>query len=266
MNRLNELSMNGTNGDNRNDFSFQSNLNSSLNYSSELDSDLSRRIDSHFINPSIDSYPWSTQFWNRFGYSSPLESQLNDCFDPKENDRFPKNEINFYSTETNVNSMVYESRNDLMLRQSAIGTQSMRESVRESMPESFESNGQLVEDIYIQPRMRRRLPTLMECVFCKNNNEEPDVYKSHILKDPESRIVCPILRAYDCPICHNGGGEKAHTVRYCPLNRAGIHVKLANILLNKNHNNTDNRYYALNYAKNYSKNDSKRNRRKNKSK
>jgi hypothetical protein len=257
MNRLNELSMNDTNGDNRNHFSFQSNPNSSLNYSSELDSDSNRRIDSHFMSPFIDSYPWSTQFWNRFSYSPPLESQLNDCFDPKENDWFPKNEINFYSTETNINSMAYEERNDLMLRQSPIGTQ--------SLPQPFESNGQLVEDIYIQPRMRRRLPTLIECVFCKNNNEEPDVYKSHILKDPESRIVCPILRAYDCPICHNGGGDNAHTVRYCPLNRAGIHVKLANILL-KSHNNADNHYCGLNYGKNYSKNEPKRNRRKNRSK
>ncbi len=263
INRLNELSING---DNRNDFSFQSNPNSSLNYSSELDSDLNRRIDSHLTSLFIDSYPWSTQFWNRFSYSPPLESQLNHCFDPKENDWFPKNEINFYSTETNVNSMAYEERNDLMLRQSPIGTQSMPQSMPQSMSQSFESNGQLVEDMYIQPRMRRRLPTLMECVFCKNNNEEPDVYKSHILKDPESRIVCPILRAYDCPICHNRGGDNAHTVRYCPLNRAGIHIKLANILLNKSHNNPHNHYFDLNSGKNYSKNESKRNRRKNRSK
>ncbi|CAG2107455.1 unnamed protein product [Medioppia subpectinata] len=79
---------------------------------------------------------------------------------------------------------------------------------------------------YVQPRIRRRQPTQTECVFCKNNNETPDVYKSHILKDPECRIVCPVLRAYDCPICHNGGGPYAHTVRYCPKNRAGIHLKL----------------------------------------
>jgi protein nanos 1 len=42
-------------------------------------------------------------------------------------------------------------------------------------------------------------------------------YKQHILKDSVGRIVCPILRAYTCPIC-NATGNTAHTIKYCPLN------------------------------------------------
>jgi protein nanos 1 len=57
----------------------------------------------------------------------------------------------------------------------------------------------------------------LECVFCKNNDEEEEVYKQHILKDLKGRIVCPILRKYTCPIC-NTKGDKAHTIKYCPLN------------------------------------------------
>ncbi|XP_054166347.1 phospholipase D A-like [Oppia nitens] len=91
-------------------------------------------------------------------------------------------------------------------------------------PQTIESS------VYIQPRIRRRLPTLTECVFCKNNNRSEEIYKSHILKDPEDKIVCPYLRAYDCPICHNGGGIYAHTVRYCPMNRAGIKLKIESFL------------------------------------
>ena len=30
------------------------------------------------------------------------------------------------------------------------------------------------------------------CEFCKNNNEEKTVYMSHVLKDLEGRVVCPV--------------------------------------------------------------------------
>ncbi|XP_053204745.1 GATA zinc finger domain-containing protein 15-like [Panonychus citri] len=72
---------------------------------------------------------------------------------------------------------------------------------------------------YVPPRVRRRNPTCTECVFCKNNGHPPAFYKSHILKCPEGNIICPVLRCYNCPICQNGGGAKAHTLRYCPWNK-----------------------------------------------
>ena len=30
------------------------------------------------------------------------------------------------------------------------------------------------------------------CEFCKNNNEDRSVYMSHVLKDLEGRVVCPV--------------------------------------------------------------------------
>jgi hypothetical protein len=39
------------------------------------------------------------------------------------------------------------------------------------------------------------------CVFCINNNEPSEVFNSHILKDGNGKILCPILRKYTCPIC-----------------------------------------------------------------
>ena len=30
------------------------------------------------------------------------------------------------------------------------------------------------------------------CEFCKNNNEDRSVYNSHVLKDMEGRVVCPV--------------------------------------------------------------------------
>ena len=30
------------------------------------------------------------------------------------------------------------------------------------------------------------------CEFCKNNNEQPEVFTSHVLKDMEGRVICPV--------------------------------------------------------------------------
>lgn len=90
------------------------------------------------------------------------------------------------------------------------------------------SGAESIASIAVSPPKRGKLSnglrfpkTQLECAFCKNNKETPEMYKSHVLKSPEGKISCPVLRQYDCPICHNGGGDYAHTVRYCPMNKAG---------------------------------------------
>ncbi|XP_069778827.1 nanos homolog 1 [Narcine bancroftii] len=64
----------------------------------------------------------------------------------------------------------------------------------------------------------RAKPEPRICVFCRNNGAPEDVYGSHVLKTPEGRVVCPILRAYTCPLCH-ASGDNAHTIKYCPLSK-----------------------------------------------
>jgi protein nanos 1 len=67
-------------------------------------------------------------------------------------------------------------------------------------------------------RSKKRTKRLIqECVFCKNNGEQETYYKQHVLKDSAGRVVCPVLRAYTCPIC-NAKGDDAHTIKYCPKN------------------------------------------------
>lgn len=44
----------------------------------------------------------------------------------------------------------------------------------------------------------------------QNNNEPESIYTSHVLKDPDNKVVCPALYVYVCPICNNTG----HQVRY----------------------------------------------------
>lgn len=68
-------------------------------------------------------------------------------------------------------------------------------------------------------RVKTRKPSCMQCAFCMSNGEAEHVYRSHVLKDPEGRVTCPVLYMYNCPICRNGGGPRAHTVKYCPKNR-----------------------------------------------
>lgn len=52
------------------------------------------------------------------------------------------------------------------------------------------------------------------CVFCKNNGSSPEIYYSHTVKDAKGRCLCPVLRKYECPICHLDGDD-AHTIKYC---------------------------------------------------
>lgn len=61
------------------------------------------------------------------------------------------------------------------------------------------------------------IPRLI-CSFCKKNGETRQLYSSHVLKDGNGTIVCPVLRRYVCPICNQAGGDNAHTKRFCPLN------------------------------------------------
>ena len=56
----------------------------------------------------------------------------------------------------------------------------------------------------------------MSCKFCKNNGECPEVFTKHRLHLGETTL-CPLLRHYVCRLCGKTG-DKAHTIRHCPLN------------------------------------------------
>ncbi|CAH0723023.1 unnamed protein product, partial [Brenthis ino] len=65
----------------------------------------------------------------------------------------------------------------------------------------------------------------MECRFCKNNGERPAYYRSHRLR-ARGRVACPVLRAYRCRRC-GARGDRAHTIKYCPLATADERMKSA---------------------------------------
>ncbi|KAG7510667.1 nanos-like 1-like [Solea senegalensis] len=73
----------------------------------------------------------------------------------------------------------------------------------------------------MEPRRKqtqRCKPEPKVCVFCRNNGAPEEVYGTHILKTAEGRVLCPILRAYTCPLC-SANGDNAHTIKYCPLSK-----------------------------------------------
>ncbi|XP_022709741.1 uncharacterized protein LOC111272509 [Varroa jacobsoni] len=108
-------------------------------------------------------------------------------------------------------------------QQSGNRTESVRQHPVPAGPEGGENGsststnvrGLDVPAIY-QTSNRQRVVVWNYCQFCQNNREPEDVYRSHTLRDLSGRVVCPVLRSYNCPICNNGGGDKAHTKSYCP--------------------------------------------------
>ncbi|XP_043369792.1 nanos homolog 1-like [Dermochelys coriacea] len=64
----------------------------------------------------------------------------------------------------------------------------------------------------------RAKPEPRVCVFCRNNGAPQEVFGSHVLKSLDGRVLCPVLRAYTCPLC-SARGDSAHTIKYCPLSR-----------------------------------------------
>jgi len=59
-------------------------------------------------------------------------------------------------------------------------------------------------------------PPGRECKFCKNNGEMSSMYRSHVLRSPDTGfLVCPVLRAHVCEVC-GATGDYGHTRNYCP--------------------------------------------------
>lgn len=97
---------------------------------------------------------------------------------------------------------------------SQLASQLLSGSVKPLRSERLPSH--VVEEIIKQAKIRRRMGGKKEvCVFCRNNGEKEQIYTSHTLKDASNHVACPILRLYQCPICH-ASGDQAHTIKYCP--------------------------------------------------
>ena len=78
------------------------------------------------------------------------------------------------------------------------------------------------------------------CQFCHSNGETKAQYQSHMLRNFNGLVTCPVLRAFTCPIC-KVTGDYAHTVSYCPQNKTGmLHYKLSMTELKKKKNTAGN--------------------------
>lgn len=77
---------------------------------------------------------------------------------------------------------------------------------------SHQSSSNSCENVFSSSsqRQKRRI-----CSFCKSNGESASVYTSHVLRNNNNEIECPVLMAYVCPKC-GATGKMAHTIKYCP--------------------------------------------------
>lgn len=80
-------------------------------------------------------------------------------------------------------------------------------------PESIKLSQQLM--IISKSKDPREPVYQLICSFCKSNGERVEYCRTHLVKDIDGNVICPILRRYICPIC-KATGDKAHTLKYCP--------------------------------------------------
>ena len=63
------------------------------------------------------------------------------------------------------------------------------------------------------------------CFYCHKCKRPPAVYRSHVLRDANGIVTCPLLRCYKCPVCHTNGGDYAHTITHCPLYNPAVRAE-----------------------------------------
>ena len=125
------------------------------------------------------------------------------------------NQSNLLNFNSSPNSASNGLLSALLMSQSNGANQVMTSSGKPLRSERLPSH--VVDEIVRQAKIRRKNGGKKEvCVFCRNNGEKEQIYTSHTLKDACNNVACPILRLYQCPICH-ASGDQAHTIKYCPF-------------------------------------------------
>ena len=121
----------------------------------------------------------------------------------------------FLKTIDNLSPLISSSNNAIPAAKTTVGG-----SAYQSCATNFtNSNLAARRNSYTTLSGEKKQPQMVRyCVFCKNNGEEEYFYNNHVLKSDNGIIVCPVLRAYQCPICH-ASGDYAHTIKYCPLGK-----------------------------------------------
>ena len=79
------------------------------------------------------------------------------------------------------------------------------------------------ESSSVQPKKRSKSTYMhvalrKSCTFCPGFGATLLFSRSHRIRSLDGKVTCPVLRAYNCRLCNNGGGDDAHTEGFCPLN------------------------------------------------
>lgn len=174
---------------------------------------------SHLLQQSslVSSAPFISSAANQstasvLGNNSPLSQTISSL--QNQSNPMMSNLENFAS----INSSPLQNSNHLMSFSSSGGSP-LSNTLLSSSGKPLRSERlppQMVEEIIKQAKIRRKQGGKKEvCVFCRNNGEKEQFFASHTLKDAQNNVACPVLRLYQCPICH-ANGDQAHTIKYCP--------------------------------------------------
>ena len=176
---------------------------------STLDDKLSIPSQTHMNNN-----PYASQF----NMKSP--SYLNNSLSPQRvNPSFPNSNGSF----NNLSPFQYQSQDPWFLSEmSTILRQNTNISLSATAQQILAGNAtnnnrplrsekidnEVIKHLIQEANWKRQCGMKKEvCVFCRNNGENELIYSSHSLKDSIGNVTCPILRAYQCPICGATGSQ-----------------------------------------------------------
>ena len=87
----------------------------------------------------------------------------------------------------------------------------------------------------VKPKKKNRLTVThvafrKYCTFCPKNGVSFEFSASHTIRNLDGIVTCPLLRAYNCALCNNAGGDDAHTEGYCSTRKNPKKAKLVHLV------------------------------------
>ena len=79
-----------------------------------------------------------------------------------------------------------------------------------------QEDDEVEEELPENPNLAAGEDVISVCLYCVSMDKSDDICRSHTELTIDKKVSCPFLRAYNCNMCNNNGGDYAHIEPHCP--------------------------------------------------